>query len=247
MYNNNNDFDIRLEQFKKLLDRAKGYNTITNFLDSCNVDPVYIGRLFTKKTFNFPDEESLKTIATKSNNKVSHSELMRVCGHTLSSLKPKSTIEYHRGDIFYIDLGEGVGSEQAGKRPCVVIQNDTGNKYSPTIIIAPVTKQIKGLPLLHVSVGQEEGLSETSIVLLEQIRTVDKLRVKGYIGHVTDNNMDKINKAYKISGGVYGIFDEIDCDFKTRESMNRIDRSEKLSLLVGLKNFISNQVFSTVQ
>ena len=242
------DFDIRLEQFKKLLDRAKGYNTITNFLDSCNVDPVYIGRLFTRKTFNFPDEESLKTMATKSQNRVTYNELMRVCGHTLNSFKPKSTIEYRRGDIFWINLGEGIGSEQAGRRPCVVIQNETGNKFSPLLQIASITTKIKNPSFsLHVILNQEDGLREESMVLMEQQRSIDKLRVEGYIGHVTAEKMRKIDKAYKISGGVFNIFDEIEYDSKVAESINRINREEKLSLLVGLKNFISNQVFSTVQ
>ena len=109
-----------------------------------------------------------------------------------------------RGDIFYADLSPVVGSEQGGVRPVIVIQNDIGNKYSPTVIIAAITSQINKAKLpTHVEISSEDyGLNKDSVVLLEQIRTLDKRRLKEKIGHMTDEDMQKVNDALLISVGL---------------------------------------------
>ena len=109
-----------------------------------------------------------------------------------------------RGDIFYADLSPVVGSEQGGVRPVIIIQNDIGNKYSPTIIIAAITSQINKAKLpTHVEISSEEyGLNKDSVVLLEQIRTLDKKRLKEKIGHMTDSDMKKVDNALLISVGL---------------------------------------------
>ena len=109
-----------------------------------------------------------------------------------------------RGDIFYADLSPVVGSEQGGIRPVIIIQNDIGNKYSPTIIVAAITSQINKAKLpTHVEISSEEyGLNKDSVVLLEQIRTVDKKRLKEKIGHMTESDMKKVDDALLISIGV---------------------------------------------
>ena len=106
-----------------------------------------------------------------------------------------------RGDIFYADLSPVVGSEQGGVRPVLVIQNDVGNKYSPTVIVAAITSQINKAKLpTHIELtGDEYGLSKDSVVLMEQIRTIDKKRLKEKIGHMDDNISSKIDEALKIS------------------------------------------------
>ena len=106
-----------------------------------------------------------------------------------------------RGDIFYADLSPVVGSEQGGIRPVIVIQNDIGNKYSPTVIVAAITSQINKAKLpTHVEISSEEyGQNRESVVLLEQVRTLDKRRLKEKIGHMTDEDMKKVNKAMMIS------------------------------------------------
>jgi mRNA interferase MazF len=106
-----------------------------------------------------------------------------------------------RGDIFYADLSPVVGSEQGGIRPVIIIQNDVGNKYSPTVIIAAITSQINKAKLpTHVEISSEEyGLNKDSVVLLEQIRTLDKKRLKEKIGHMTDSDMEKVQTALIIS------------------------------------------------
>lgn len=109
-----------------------------------------------------------------------------------------------RGDIYYADLSPVVGSEQGGVRPVLVIQNDVGNKFSPTIIAAAITSQINKAKLpTHIELsGEIYGLSRDSVVLLEQIRTIDKKRLKEKIGHIDEVTMRRINTAINISFGL---------------------------------------------
>ena len=109
-----------------------------------------------------------------------------------------------RGDIFYADLSPVTGSEQGGIRPVIVIQNDVGNKYSPTVIVAAITSQINKAKLpTHVEISSNEyGLNKDSVVLLEQIRTLDKKRLKEKIGHMTDADMILVEEALLISIGL---------------------------------------------
>ena len=106
-----------------------------------------------------------------------------------------------RGDIFYADLSPVIGSEQGGVRPVVVIQNDVGNKYSPTIIIAAITSQQNKTRLpTHVNVESKDvPLPKNSVILLEQIRTIDKKRLREKIGHFDNDVISEIDKALKIS------------------------------------------------
>ena len=112
-----------------------------------------------------------------------------------------------RGDIFYADLSPVIGSEQGGVRPVLVIQNDIGNKYSPTVIVAAITSQINKAKMpTHIEInGEEYGLTKDSVILLEQIRTIDKKRLKEKTGHIDDNLLFGISRALKISVGL--------CDF----------------------------------
>lgn len=109
-----------------------------------------------------------------------------------------------RGDVFYADLSPVVGSEQGGIRPVLVIQNDIGNKYSPTIIVAAITSQINKAKLpTHVEISAlEYGLPKDSVVLLEQVRTIDKKRLKEKIGRFNDEMMAKVDECLKISLGL---------------------------------------------
>ena len=111
-----------------------------------------------------------------------------------------------RGELYYADLSPVIGSEQGGVRPVLVVQNDVGNKYSPTIIAAAVTSKIDKAKLpTHIELSAREyGLSKDSVVLLEQIRTLDKTRLKERIGQVSADKMRKINEALLVSLGFYG-------------------------------------------
>lgn len=105
------------------------------------------------------------------------------------------------GDVYYADLSPVVGSEQGGVRPVVVIQNDIGNRFSPTVIVAPVSSRITKAKLpTHVEVkGKECGLERDSVILLEQIRTIDKQRLSDKITHLNEEILDKIGVALLIS------------------------------------------------
>lgn len=109
-----------------------------------------------------------------------------------------------RGDLFYADLSPVVGSEQGGVRPVVIIQNDIGNKYSPTVIIAAITSQVNKAKLpTHVKIEASIfGLPKNSVVLLEQIRTIDKKRLRDKIGQFDEDILSEIDRALRISVGV---------------------------------------------
>lgn len=109
-----------------------------------------------------------------------------------------------RGDIFYADLSPVVGSEQGGVRPVLVVQNDIGNRYSPTVIAAAITSKINKAKLpTHIELdAQSYGLVKDSIIMMEQIRTIDKRRLKEKIGHLDSAAMQRVDEALNISFGI---------------------------------------------
>jgi mRNA interferase MazF len=109
-----------------------------------------------------------------------------------------------KGDIFFADLSPVIGSEQGGVRPVLIVQNDIGNKYSPTVIVAAVTSQINKAKLpTHVEIGAlGHGLNKDSVVLMEQLRTIDKKRLKEKIGRVDEDIIAEVNEALTISLGI---------------------------------------------
>lgn len=114
-----------------------------------------------------------------------------------------------RGEIYFADLDPVFGSEQGGTRPVLIIQNNVGNRYSPTVIVAAVTSRWKKNVLpTHIDAGWTSGLNKRSYILLEQIRTLDKRRLRNKVGKLPDKVMEKIDEALRISIGVQ-------CDEKT--------------------------------
>lgn len=113
-------------------------------------------------------------------------------------------MEVKRGDIFYADLNPVIGSEQGGHRPVLVIQNDIGNKYSSTVIVAAITSKINKAKLpTHVEINaQEHDLEKDSVILLEQIRTIDKVRLTKRIAHLDEVVMNQVDKNIMISIGI---------------------------------------------
>lgn len=109
-----------------------------------------------------------------------------------------------RGDIYYANLSPVVGSEQGGHRPVLVIQNDVGNKYSPTVIVVAITSQISKAKLpTHVEISAKQfNLDKDSVILLEQMRTIDKRRLKEKITHLSEEVMTKVDEAIRISLGL---------------------------------------------
>lgn len=104
-----------------------------------------------------------------------------------------------RGDVYYADLSPVVGSEQGGVRPVVVVQNDKGNRYSKTVIVAPISKKMSKPPIPTHVVFSDHSLSYVSMILCEQLRTIDKQRLNQWICTLDHKTIEKINKAIKIS------------------------------------------------
>jgi mRNA interferase MazF len=109
-----------------------------------------------------------------------------------------------RGDIYYADLSPVVGSEQGGMRPVLIVQNDTGNRHSPTVIAAAITSQLGKARLpTHIELGAKSyGLSRDSVILLEQIRTIDKSRLKDKMGRLDEPTMSRVDNAIAVSFGL---------------------------------------------
>ena len=109
-----------------------------------------------------------------------------------------------RGDIFYADLSPVVGSEQGGTRPVLIVQNDTGNKHSPTVIAAAITSQTGKAKLpTHIELsGHSVGLNRDSVILLEQIRTLDKSRLRERMGRLDESTMNAVDNALAVSFGL---------------------------------------------
>ena len=120
-------------------------------------------------------------------------------------------VNVRRGDIFYADLSPVVGSEQGGIRPVLIVQNDVGNRFSPTVIAAAITSQKDKARLpTHIQLKSlGSGLARDSIVLLEQIRTIDKRRLKEHMGRLDDTSMTRVDEALQISFGL-GMDKEVD-------------------------------------
>ena len=109
-----------------------------------------------------------------------------------------------RGELYYADLSPVIGSEQGGIRPVLIVQNDVGNRYSPTIIAAAVTSQMNKAKLpTHIELDTTCGLSKDSVVLTEQLRTLDKRRLLDKIGTIDDKVMEKVNNALLVSLGFF--------------------------------------------
>ncbi len=115
------------------------------------------------------------------------------------------TIVIKRGEIYYADLSPVVGSEQGGVRPVLIIQNDVGNKFSPTVIAAAITSKLDKARLpTHVALNTASGLEKDSVLLLEQLRTIDKTRLGARVGEVGADTMQKVNNALLVSLGFFG-------------------------------------------
>ena len=116
--------------------------------------------------------------------------------------------EYHRGEIYYANLNPVYGSEQGGIRPVLILQNNIGNHYSPTLVVVPMTKRIEKKPYLstHVILNRIPDMKYkgNSLFMLEQLRAIDKRRMKGYIGKLTKKQMELIDQAARISLGLGG-------------------------------------------
>ena len=114
-------------------------------------------------------------------------------------------MEVHRGEVFYADLSPVVGSEQGGVRPVLIVQNEIGNRHSPTVIAAAITSRLDKTRLpTHINIrAADTGLAKDSVVLLEQIRTLDKRRLREHMGRVDETMMKQVDTAIAVSFGLH--------------------------------------------
>ena len=128
--------------------------------------------------------------------------VLRRCAIT-KTVRPNE-VTVRRGEIYYADLSPVVGSEQGGVRPVLIVQNDVGNRFSPTVIAAAITSQHDKADLpTHIEVdAQGSGLVKDSVILLEQVRTLDKKRLREKMGHVEERVMEKVDLAIAVSFGL---------------------------------------------
>lgn len=122
---------------------------------------------------------------------------------------------YKRGEIIYVNLSPVIGSEQDGIRPALIVQNDKGNKFSPTLIILPITSRIKKILPTHIRIdGNRFGLPKDSVILGEQIRTIDKKRILSRIGFLDEITMLKVKRAleinFEIRSDIFALIDNLD-------------------------------------
>ena len=134
-----------------------------------------------------------------------HMELSGSAGKNARSVKTMNEASVKRGDIFYADLSPVVGSEQGGTRPVLIVQNDTGNRHSPTVIAAAITSQTGKARLpTHINIaGGSVGLTKDSVILLEQIRTIDKRRLREHMGRLDEKQMAQVDDAIAVSFGLH--------------------------------------------
>ncbi len=124
--------------------------------------------------------------------------------HILEKVSQLAAVEVKRGDIFYADLSPVVGSEQGGMRPVLIVQNNIGNHYSPTVIVAAITARISK-PKMPTHIGipaDQNGVGKDSVILLEQIRTIDKQRLRDRVTHLDNGVMKRVDHALGISVGL---------------------------------------------
>lgn len=111
-------------------------------------------------------------------------------------------MEFRKGDIYYADLSPVVGCEQGGVRPVLLIQNRTGNRFSPTVVVAAITGRKKKRMSTHVDLPKQAGLKKASVVMLEQIRTIDRSRLERYVGRLDEDRLAAVDRALVASFGL---------------------------------------------
>jgi mRNA interferase MazF len=194
-------------ELKKIIREARGYDTTNRFLDICSLNPIeFIKNLDEKTDYLSVTKVHIDKIANNSCSDVNQENIKR---RLYRLFDYSETLEIYRSNFYWVDLGTGVGSEQASHRPALIVQNPKGNKFAPTVTLLPITSIIKGKHLpVHVLVDEcVSELPKDSVILAEQIRTVDKKRVKDYIGECPHYIMKMVENALKIQLDLYNPLD----------------------------------------
>jgi mRNA interferase MazF len=199
------DYSIKKTKLKEIFEKCRGYDTINEYLDKCSIISEFRKTLSTNyPEYFYLDKLTIQKLVTNAPSYLDKEQLTEEL-FLLTEYVNKTT-EILRGQIYWVDFGKGIGSEQSDHRPALVVQNNIGNKKSSTIVVIAITTNTQKAYLpVHVLIEliENTGLSSDSVVLAEQVRTVDKKRVGDYIGECPYYLMQKINKAIKIELDLY--------------------------------------------
>jgi mRNA interferase MazF len=230
-----------------LVEKAIGYRTIGQFIDDCQmVDSQMIEKILNKKLCEYPYRSILHIIANNSYRKsVSVDELYTVCGYSKNDPEEFEMMKGFfpkRGDIYYVDLGMGYGSEQGGIRPFIVVSNDAGNERSGIVVGIPVSTKKKTFTKTHVYIPKEYGLKEDSFALTEQIKCIDKRRLfynglPWRVSSLAEWKMQEIQSALEIELGFENIYFNEEKAFQMINHIKSLHKNIKLKQskdLIGL-------------
>lgn len=195
------EMELINERLAYELETALFGKTIEQFAKYCNlITKEPLTDILDLKLSMKPSRDLLRRIANNSDGNVTYKRLYEICGYSeFDSEEDKKWLDYQpkRGDLVYLDLGFNWDSEQSGIRPCLIYQNNRGNKYSSTIVIIPLTSKLRTFGKTHVILTQEDGLKSESFLLAEQIRVVSKRRVyfNGRVNKITTLSEEKMNEV----------------------------------------------------
>lgn len=236
----------KFSELSYLTSVAIGHRTIGEFTRECGrLDTKVIEDILDCKIYEFPHRKILFKIANVSEERITYKQLLNACNYSEYDQDDMSFIKFNprRGDIYYVDLGFGIDSEQKGCRPCIIVQNNTGNKFSSLITIIPLTSKIKRLMPTHVVLSLESGLLHESIALAEQLKSVSKRRlffneVPIKVGQVPEYLMSKIDTALEKQLGLISVFyNEEEAFLKLDKLSNSTCKLTKADLLKDFKTY----------
>lgn len=229
---------------------AIGYRTITQFAYECKMpDTKLLVDLINKKNNTLPPREVLRKIASASEGRITYKHLYELCGYSeRDEEEDRSFITFipKRGEIYYADLGYNEDAEQNGIRPVLVIQNDTGNKYSPTVVIIPITSKVKKFGRTHVYLPSGILKSE-SYALTEQIRVISKRRLfyNGFpwrIATLCENKMLEIQHALEVELGFVPVMFNEQKAFELISHIKTLKRTVKTKQSDDLIDILNNKI-----
>ncbi len=237
------------------LDIALQGTTVDLFAKQCNLlnaQPLY--DILNLKLNEKPSRDLLRLIDSNSKGNVTYKRLYEICGYSeFDEDEDKRWLDFKpkRGEIYYIDLGyHNIDSEQCGIRPCLIIQNDTGNMFSPNLVVIPLTSRLKRFGKTHVKLTKEDGLRETSYVICEQLKSISKRRVyySGATNRITklsEEKMREVETAIEFELGLEDLNFNEETAYALVEYMRYLkhDINKKQSkYLIGVYNKIKNEL-----
>jgi len=226
-------FAEQKRELSEALSDAIGTRSLNQFVSDCEmVDNEFIKDLLYGNIQILPNKHILKIISNKSQGRVSYTYLCKICGYSELEVEDViwKTYFFERGAVYYADFGQSnMDSEQNGKRPCVVVSNDKGNKNSTTLNVAPITSKYKHLLPSHVLLTCEDGMKEDSRICIEQTRCISKRRLfyNGYpikILQLSDKKEAEVNVAIEKQFGLINVIYDEEMAFKFIEQINLLKK-----------------------